>query len=202
MFYNNFWTIRNGKVIGYQTKRTVTHCMIIIPNIKNYKINNENVHFVIGDGDSPSLIYCHLWDLFLKEINGFMLNVTDQYCISPATGKGGFSCHPGDLSRKCHLCHGSCKSRKRGTRPPTDSYLKACFPFLLVRWSFAFACLSRLQHSRSRLVASLADNWLICQLSVMHDVKPCTVWWYVCQDFSQTIHNKTNISLGFCDIRN
>ena len=30
----------------------------------------------------------------------------DQYCISPATSKGGFSFHPGDLSRKCHLCHG------------------------------------------------------------------------------------------------
>ena len=28
-----------------------------------------------------------------------MLNVTDQYCISPATSKGGFSCHPGDLSQ-------------------------------------------------------------------------------------------------------
>ena len=38
-----------------------------------------------------------------------MLNLTDQYsCISPAASKGGFSCHPGDLSRKCHLCHGSC----------------------------------------------------------------------------------------------
>ena len=51
-----------------------------------------------------------------------MLNVTDQYCISPATGKGGFSCHPGDLSRKCHLCHGSFKSGKRGTRPPSSRY--------------------------------------------------------------------------------
>ena len=51
-----------------------------------------------------------------------MLNVSDQYCISPATSKGGFSCHPGDLSRKCHLCHGSCKSRKRGTRPPSSHY--------------------------------------------------------------------------------
>ena len=36
-----------------------------------------------------------------------MLNVTDQYCISPATSKGGFLCHSGDLSRKCHLCLGS-----------------------------------------------------------------------------------------------
>ena len=27
-----------------------------------------------------------------------MLNVTDQYCISPATSKGGFSCHPGEAS--------------------------------------------------------------------------------------------------------
>ena len=35
-----------------------------------------------------------------------MLNVTDQYCISPATSKGEFSFHPADLSRKCHLCHG------------------------------------------------------------------------------------------------
>ena len=51
--------------------------------------------------------------------NGFMLNVTDQYCISSATSKGGFSCHPGDLSRKCHLCHGS---RKRGTGPPSARY--------------------------------------------------------------------------------
>ena len=32
--------------------------------------------------------------------------------------KGGFSCHPGDLSRKCHLCHGLCESRKQGTRTP------------------------------------------------------------------------------------
>ena len=40
-----------------------------------------------------------------------MLNVTDQYsCISPATSKGEFSSHSGDLSRKCHLCHGSCVS--------------------------------------------------------------------------------------------
>ena len=29
-----------------------------------------------------------------------MLNVTDQYCISPATSKGGFSRHPVDLLRK------------------------------------------------------------------------------------------------------
>ena len=51
-----------------------------------------------------------------------MLDVTDQYCIFPATSKGGFSCHPGDLSRKCHLCHGSCKSRKWGRRSPSSYY--------------------------------------------------------------------------------
>ena len=62
------------------------------------------------------------WAVFLKEINGFMLNVTDQYCISAAASKGGFSCHPGDLSRKCHLCHGSCKSRKQDKRPPSSRY--------------------------------------------------------------------------------
>ena len=52
-----------------------------------------------------------------------MLNVTDQYCISPATSKGGFSCHPVDLSRKFPVI-GSCKSRKRGTNrahPKRDS---------------------------------------------------------------------------------
>ena len=62
------------------------------------------------------------WDFFLKEINGFMLNVTDQYCISPPTNKVGFSCHSGDLSRKCHSSHGSCKSGKGGTRPPSLRY--------------------------------------------------------------------------------
>ena len=51
--------------------------------------------------------------LYLKEISGFMLNVT---YVSPAISKGGFSCHPGDLSRKFHLCHGSCKSQKRSLR--------------------------------------------------------------------------------------
>ena len=51
-----------------------------------------------------------------------MLNVTDQYCISLPTSKGGFSCHPGELSRKCHSRHGSCKSGKRGTRPPSMRY--------------------------------------------------------------------------------
>ena len=34
--------------------------------------------------------------------------------------KGGFSCHPGDLSRKCQLCHGLCESRKQDTRPPSS----------------------------------------------------------------------------------
>ena len=41
-----------------------------------------------------------------------MLNVTDQYCISPATSKGGFSCHPGNLSQSViyvtgHVRHGN-----------------------------------------------------------------------------------------------
>ena len=58
---------------------------------------------------------------FPKEINGFMLDVTDQYCIFPAAGKGGFSCHPGDLSRKCHLVtgHVSHGSEAEGLLPRT-----------------------------------------------------------------------------------
>ena len=28
--------------------------------------------------------------IFISEINGFMLNVTNHYCISSATSKGGF----------------------------------------------------------------------------------------------------------------
>ena len=51
-----------------------------------------------------------------------MLNVTDQYCISPATSKAGFSCHSADLSRRCPLCARLCESRKRGTRPPSSHY--------------------------------------------------------------------------------
>ena len=62
-----------------------------------------------------------------------MLNVTDHYCISPATSKGEFSCHPGDLSRKCHLGHGSCtvshRSEAEGLLPritrQSETFLKA-----------------------------------------------------------------------------
>ena len=170
MFYNNLWLIQNGKSIVNQTKRTVTHCMIIILNIKYYKINNENVDFVIGDGDSPSLIYCHLWDLFLKKwmVLCWMWLINVVFLQLPA--KEGFPvigviCHEsaiyvtGDVSRE---------SEAQGLLQIV-SYLKARFRFLLVRWWFAFARPSRLQRSRSGLVASLADNWLICNLSVMHD---------------------------------
>ena len=51
-----------------------------------------------------------------------MLNVTDQYCISPPTSKGWVFLSSGDLSRKCHSCHGSCKSGKRGTKAPFLRY--------------------------------------------------------------------------------
>ena len=51
-----------------------------------------------------------------------MLNVTDQYCIFPPISKGGVSGHPGDLSRNCHSCHGSCKSGKRGAKAPSLRY--------------------------------------------------------------------------------
>ena len=140
------------------------------------------------------------WFIAIYEIYFWMWLINIVFLQLPA--KEGFPvirviCHESAIYVTGHV---SRESEAQGLLQIV-SYLKACFPFLLVRWSFAFACLSRLQHSRSRLVASLADNWLICQLSLMHDVKPCTVWWYVCQDFSQTMHNKTNISLGFCDIR-
>ena len=51
-------------------------------------------------------------DLFLKEINGFMLNETDHYCISPATSKGGFPvirviCHESVIYVTVHVSHRS-----------------------------------------------------------------------------------------------
>ena len=97
------------------------------------------------------------WDVFLKEINGFMLNVTDQYCISPATSKGGFSCHPGDLSRKCHLCHGSCKSRRRDKRPPSSRY-KTYSPKYRIMGLSLFCVPANRTHSK-RDSANI-NNWL------------------------------------------
>ena len=70
------------------------------------------------------------WDLFLKEIYGFLLNVTDHYCISPATSKGGFSCHR-DLSRKCHLHftgHVSHRSEAKGLLPRITRQSETFFP--------------------------------------------------------------------------
>ena len=66
-----------------------------------------------------------------------MLNVTDQYCIAPPTSKGEFSCHPGDLSRKCHSCHVSgqeseaqgllpCVTRQSGTLVPCSGLWRVC----------------------------------------------------------------------------
>ena len=58
-------------------------------------------------------------DLFLKEINGFMLNVTDHYCISPATSKGGFPvirviCHESVIYVTGHVGH---RSEAQGVLP-------------------------------------------------------------------------------------
>ena len=44
--------------------------------------------------------------------NGFMLNVTDHYCISPATSKGGFPvirviCHESVIYVTGHVSHRS-----------------------------------------------------------------------------------------------
>ena len=49
---------------------------------------------------------------FISEINGFMLNVTDHYCISPATSKGGFPvirviCHESVIYVTGHVSHRS-----------------------------------------------------------------------------------------------
>ena len=49
---------------------------------------------------------------FILEINGFMLNVTDHYCISPATSKGGFPvirviCHESVIYVTGHVSHRS-----------------------------------------------------------------------------------------------
>ena len=53
---------------------------------------------------------------FISERNtGFMLNVTDQYCISSATNKGGFSCHPGDFFTKMSFMSRVTEARYRAS---------------------------------------------------------------------------------------
>ena len=56
---------------------------------------------------------------FISEINGFMLNVTDHYCISPATSKGGFPvirviCHESVIYVTGHVSH---RSEAQGLLP-------------------------------------------------------------------------------------
>ena len=70
------------------------------------------------------------WDLFLKEINGFMLNVTDHYCISPATSKGGFPvirviCHESVIYVTGHVSH---RSEAQGLLPRITRQSETFFP--------------------------------------------------------------------------
>ena len=69
-------------------------------------------------------------DLFLKEINGFMLNVTDHYCISPATSKGGFPvirviCHESVIYVTGHVGH---RSEAQGLLPRITRQSETFFP--------------------------------------------------------------------------
>ena len=170
MFYNNLWLIHNGKSIVKQTKRTVTHCMIIIPNINYHKLILKTSILSLGMATVRrwfiAIYEIYFWKKWMVLCWMWLINVV--FLQLPA--KEGFPvigviCHEsaiyvtGDVSRE---------SEAQGLLQIV-SYLKARFRFLLVRWWFAFARPSRLQRSRSGLVASLADNWLICNLSVMHD---------------------------------
>ena len=60
-----------------------------------------------------------------------MLNVTDQYCISPATSKGGFSCHPGICHEGViyvtgHVSHES-EAQLEGLLPRVTRQSETCF---------------------------------------------------------------------------
>ena len=67
---------------------------------------------------------------FISEINGFMLNVTDHYCISPATSKGGFPvirviCHESVIYVTGHVSH---RSEAQGLLPRITRQLETFFP--------------------------------------------------------------------------
>ena len=96
----------------YQAKIKVTCGIFLRKPSKSEK--NKIVKFM-----AYKTLQSNKWDLFLKEINGFMLNVTDHYCISPATSKGGFPvirviCHESVIYVTGHVSH---RSEAQGLLP-------------------------------------------------------------------------------------
>ena len=79
------------------------------------KMSKDNLPYVLSVVFRVFVVFSVAWNWHPRPINRIiserMLNIIL---------KGGFSCHPGDLSRKCHFCHGLCESRKPGTRPPSS----------------------------------------------------------------------------------
>ena len=78
-------------------------------------MSKDNLPYVLSVVFRVFVVFSVAWNWHPRLINRIiserMLNIIL---------KGGFSCHPGDLSRKCHFCHGLCESRKPGTRPPSS----------------------------------------------------------------------------------
>ena len=80
------------------------------------KMSKDNLPYVLSVVFRVFVVFSVAWNWHPRLINRIYFWKNAEYY----TQRGGFSCHPGDLSRKCHLCHGLCESRKQGTRPPSS----------------------------------------------------------------------------------
>ena len=80
------------------------------------KMSKDNLPYVLSVVFRVFVVFSVAWNWHPRLINRIYFWKNAEYY----TQRGGVSCHPGDLSRKCHLCHGLCESWKQGTRPPSS----------------------------------------------------------------------------------